>query len=325
MKKITGLFVLCALVLGLGVPAFASGYSTSVSYVGTASEEIVITVPASLTAGGASGQVTVSGAWPSYKTVFVTAPAAVELTNSMTGARKSADISFPGLAVSGSDEHHVSAAETISVSAPGNTIFGAWTGTFNYAVSVGTDVAQGATTANTSWKFHENLSGYETLFGTFDYDAQTGWEPFPETSTIGNETLSYHFWGFSITNLEGVPIFGPVQSVSEPYVFGYTPMEVLGVQPGWYLIDGEMLTAWLDGTPYGAENVTVDAAYIVANGLECTSAPTITIGEVNRADYPDGAEGDAEYQQVVDALENSDVIAWLRESAEVQAYVPPVQ
>ena len=313
MKKFTSLLVACALVLGLGAPAFASGYATSVSYVGTASEEIVITVPASLTAGGASGRVKVSGAWPSYKTVSVTAPASVTLTNSMTGAGKAAAINFPGLVASGSDETRVSAVETISVSAPGNTIFGAWTGTFNYTVSVGTSVAQGATMANTSWKFHEDLSDYETLFGTFDYDAQTGWEPFPETSTIGNETVSYHFWGFSVTNLNGVPIFGPVQSVNEPYVFGYTPMEVMGVQPGWYLIDGGMLTDWLEGR--------IEATDIVANGLTPTSAPTITIGEANRADYAD----DEAYQQVVDALGNSTVIAWLRENAEVQAYVPPVE
>lgn len=333
MKKLISMIVVCTLVLGLGVPALASGYSTTASYVGTAAEEITITVPASLIAGGDAGYVTVSGAWPANKVVSISAPSLVTLTNSLTTAEANAAIDFDGIALGGSDTGTVSTSEEISVATPipkgvenvmenAVVMFGAWTGTFNYMVSVDYSVETGATLANTSWQFREDLSGYEGIFGDFDFEEQTGWEPFPYTSTIGNDTLSYNFWGFSNTYLNGVPIFGPVQSISEERVFGYAPGGVAGVQSGWYIIDGEMLTAWLEETPYGSGNVEVTPEYIIANGITPTTAPTITIGEVNRGDYSDDAEGEAEYQAVVDALKKSEVINWLYKNAEVQAYVP---
>jgi len=305
MKKMISILLSMALAVGFSSVAMADSLTTEVSYTANGTETFRITVPERL-APGESGEVSLSGTWPSYKTVRISAPGAVTLTNSIDNAETDLAIDFAGIAQAGSNTTELSVSESVAVE-NFSAKFGVWTGAFDYTVDVTyAAVEPGASLSNTSWKFNETLTGYENVFGTFDFDAQTGWEEFPDDCTISNGTVSYNFWGFSITDLNGIKIFGPVQSISEPQVFGYTPAEVFGIQPGWYLIDGNMLTQYLNGL--------IGPEAIVAGGLVPSTAPVITITEPDPSDYA----SDAEYQEVVASLQNSAVIAWLRQNAAVQ-------
>ena len=134
MKKIASLFLALVMVCSLSVSAFAA-HSTTVTYTGTSTESYTLTVPASLTPG-ASGEVKANGTWASNRTLVVTAPSTVTLTNNIDGGTKTLDVTFEGINQAGSDTVSQTVTKNISVGNISNALFGTWTGTIVYNVSM---------------------------------------------------------------------------------------------------------------------------------------------------------------------------------------------
>lgn len=135
MKKFMSLVLAMVMVCSLCVTAFAAD-STTVTYVGTGTESYTVTVPASLAPGG-SGEVKVEGTWASNRKLSVSAPSSVTLTNSIDGGTKTLAVTFAGIAKTGDNTVAVSDTKTISVADISNALFGTWSGTISYTVSMG--------------------------------------------------------------------------------------------------------------------------------------------------------------------------------------------
>ena len=134
MKKIASLFLALVMVCSLSVSAFAA-HTTTVTYTGTSTESYTLTVPASLTPG-ASGEVKANGTWASNRTLVVTAPDTVTLTNDIDGGTKTLDVTFEGINQAGSDTVSQTVTKNISVANITNALFGTWSGTIVYNVSM---------------------------------------------------------------------------------------------------------------------------------------------------------------------------------------------
>ena len=139
MKKNKFVSLLLAMVMAasLAVPAFAETHSTTVTYTGTGVESYTVTVPATL-APGESGDVSVEGTWATNRKLTVTAPSTVTLTNSINSSdTKTLAVTFDGIAKTGDNTVGVSETKTITVADITDALFGTWTGTISYTVSMG--------------------------------------------------------------------------------------------------------------------------------------------------------------------------------------------
>ena len=140
MKRIFSLLLVIAMVLTIIPTSYAktSPYDegTLVRYHGQADELYTITVPALLLPGN-SGTVTLSGTWASDRVVSVTADEDVILTNSLKADdQKVLNVNFAGIEEQGSNTKSLTFSESVSVDAITNAIFGVWSGTFYYNVSI---------------------------------------------------------------------------------------------------------------------------------------------------------------------------------------------
>jgi predicted MPP superfamily phosphohydrolase len=107
---------------------------TQVIFIAENNEGYTITVPAKLNPGQ-SGPVTLSGSWPSNKTISVTAEKTVTLTNSILSSdQKVLDVTFLGISEAGDDTSAQTYTERVSVEAIEGALFGTWNGKFNYNV-----------------------------------------------------------------------------------------------------------------------------------------------------------------------------------------------
>lgn len=114
-------------------------YKTAVSYDGQGKEAYTVTVPASLTPGiipGSIGVVKVEGTWASNRKLCVSAPSTVTLTNSIDGGTKELGVMFQGIAKIGDNTAPISVKGNIFVNKITNALFGTWTGTITYTVSM---------------------------------------------------------------------------------------------------------------------------------------------------------------------------------------------
>ena len=136
MKKFASLLLAMVMAASLAVPAFAETQSTTVTYTGTGAESYTVTVPATLAPGG-SGEVKAQGTWASNRKLTVTAPSSVTLTNSIDSGTKTLAVTFAGIAKTGDNTVAVSDTKTISVAEISNALFGTWSGTISYTVSMG--------------------------------------------------------------------------------------------------------------------------------------------------------------------------------------------
>lgn len=237
MKKTICVLLVLTMVLVLGVPVAAQTYETEVTAVGTGIEEYVLVVPESLTAGGAAGVVSLTGTWPSNKTICVDVPDTLTLTNSITGAdEKTTNIVFDGIAQAGSNTDSIAVTENISVGGIENALFGTWSGSFTYTVTV-----KEYDLANTTWTLNETVSGYESVFGEF---MESDWIDFPANSTV-TVTYTDQTGGEAVDEILGLSRFyvaeAGVATLSSVYdgEFGvmYVPENNLGFPAGWYAGD----------------------------------------------------------------------------------------
>ena len=113
------------------------GKSTTVTYTGTGVESYTVTVPATL-APGESGDVSVSGTWASNRKLTVTAPNSVKLTNSIDPSNsKTLNVEFGGINKVGDNNVAVSDTKTLSIADITDALFGPWSGTISYTVTMG--------------------------------------------------------------------------------------------------------------------------------------------------------------------------------------------
>lgn len=150
MKKVLSLVLCLAMVFSLSVIAFAAettptgnyAAGTTVTYSEEATEAYSVTVPATLTPGGSSGTVSVAGKWASNRVVKVSAPTSVILKNSINESdTKDPAITFTAISKTGSNTVEITGEEAdaksdISVTAIYGALFGTWSGTINYTVSI---------------------------------------------------------------------------------------------------------------------------------------------------------------------------------------------
>ena len=140
MKKIISLALVACMLLSIIPMASATRdytQGTQVVYTSSGTESYTITVPALLAPGG-DGTVTLSGTWAENRVVTVTAESTVTLVNSINSAdEKVLNIIFPTMAKDGNNEEAKTYTQPISVAAmPADALFGTWSGTFYYNVSV---------------------------------------------------------------------------------------------------------------------------------------------------------------------------------------------
>lgn len=109
--------------------------STQVTYTGNGTESYTITVPATM-APGQSASVKVEGTWASNRKLTVTTGSSVTLKNSLDNSTKDVAITFPAFEVVGNNLTAVSKTQNIYL-ANMTGLFGTWSGSFNYTVSMG--------------------------------------------------------------------------------------------------------------------------------------------------------------------------------------------
>lgn len=114
-----------------------TGVGTQVIYDGKSTESYTITVPAQLTPG-AGGDVTLAGTWASDRVVTVTADKSVLMTNSLLNSDQQAlNVYFSDIVQVGNNVESIVRTERVSVEdMPSNILFGVWSGTFYYNVSI---------------------------------------------------------------------------------------------------------------------------------------------------------------------------------------------
>ena len=145
------------------------------------------------------------------------------------------------------------------------------------------------TLSGTKWQFNNELTYDESVFGTFDYENQTGWDDFGEGCYMTNGSVTLNIWGLTITDAFGFKVFGPVFPGDQPYTFVYLePNE--WYEAGWWIVPTEMSFKFLEGEIDDPEEFR---PYIYQ-----TIAPTIVFSNETSA-----------------AIEDTDFIAWMQTQA----------
>ena len=139
MKKLISITLALVMSISLYTSAFAETLgqdSTNVEYVGQASENYLLTVPASLSPSQ-SGNVKAEGTWASNRKLVVSAPNTVVLTNDInTNETKTLDVAFAGINRIGNDSASITETKAITVGEISNVLFGTWTGKIVYNASI---------------------------------------------------------------------------------------------------------------------------------------------------------------------------------------------
>ena len=168
-KKFVILFIFLLSIYVMFVSyASSESYGTEVEYIGNSTEEYYVEVPAKLNPGE-RGQVSLYGAWPVDKKVSIYADKTVTLTNKYNiFEKKTANVTFSGIDLFGSNTEEVSSLSYISVSdISDEVLFGTWSGKFNYNVEFNKVEMDG-------YNFYFPISSYESLFSiTYDEDKIT--------------------------------------------------------------------------------------------------------------------------------------------------------
>lgn len=152
MKKMLCMILALVMALSLTVPSLAAttetkgdgkALSTAVTYAAADTETWTVTVPETLTADGATGNVSATGYWNSKKILVVYASGTVTMTSKTYTDKYTATITMTGefapngnLAITGDNDSQSSGSATIKATFNGTKpLFGKdWTGTITYEV-----------------------------------------------------------------------------------------------------------------------------------------------------------------------------------------------
>ena len=148
MKKV--ICMLMALIMCMSICAYAANEtssSTHVEYIGsrepsgdgdsseTVGEYYEITVPALMNPGD-TDEVSVDGYWAANRKLTVTTDSKVTMTNSDDRSTRDLGVEFDSISESGSNIEQMHCTTDISVQAMDDVIFGLWSGTITYTISV---------------------------------------------------------------------------------------------------------------------------------------------------------------------------------------------
>ena len=160
-RKIASLVLALVMVFAFCISVFAGdtsntiteqttdGKGTSVvTYTGNAQQSYTVTVPATINVkaegDAASDTVSVSGEWASNFHLKVTCDDTVTLTNNLDQTTKNLIVRFAGIDKSGDNTKTVTDSKTITVDNITGALFGTWTGTLNYTVTLAKVAAEPA-------------------------------------------------------------------------------------------------------------------------------------------------------------------------------------
>lgn len=134
-KRFFSLFLSLVMVISLGSMAFAADYKTTVVGVGGGSESYTINVPSTLSVG-VNGTISASGTWSADKTLKISAPSTVTLSNGnidLTGT-----VICTGLSIAGNDYGTTVSGSTNILIECDSLIpaFGTYTGTMSYIITM---------------------------------------------------------------------------------------------------------------------------------------------------------------------------------------------
>lgn len=312
MRKIISLaLVACMAFSIIPVASATRDYSqgTEVTYVGQSSESYTITVPA-LMAPGDEGTVTLSGVWPSNRTVTVTADQTVTLVNSINSSdEKVLNVIFPTLAKDGNNEEAKTYTQPISVAAmPADALFGTWSGTFYYNVSVADAVKKPMFSmvhkpTNTVTKPQSTF----TIMGC-DIRSDLGHSP----SMDGGEIFSFPASGvyYAEVNDDNLQLKAQITRDFEAEFYGSfstanIDSSLLGITAG-ELCEYAVITTWPDGTGTSIEFTMEE--YEVSEGV-MLSIPCITYRYLDENGQPDGWSSGPYPIWVYDASRNTFTLA----------------
>lgn len=135
-KKICSLLMTVLLIFSMPLFSYTGlAVSTTVRYTSTADTYYELSVP-TVMSPGETASVLVTGTWDSKSLLEVSSDETVILVNNLDGEETALNISFSGISEYGSNTEEMNISEDISVESMSNAIFGTWTGTFDYSVSM---------------------------------------------------------------------------------------------------------------------------------------------------------------------------------------------
>ena len=226
MKKILSLTLAVLMVVSMVPTAFAAdmdyqngtdveytGSRTTVNADGTAihNAEYTITVPALLAPGG-SGTVNLEGYWPSDATVKVTAEEKVDMLNNITnGDKKELAVTFASIEKTGSNTAIVTASAPVSVANIANTLFGTWSGKFNYNV----DYVSGSGNTGNSGTTEPSDPALVPGEGQFVFTIDG-------KEYLADDGMNWGAWCQSEYNTEGFKVTGSQYIANDDYIYIYT-------------------------------------------------------------------------------------------------------
>ena len=273
MKKLKSCLFLTIIlgILSLLIISPVYGYD---QYIGDSST-YTVSVPAKLSPGE-TGQVSVEGYWPSYKTVLVTADNTVELKCNNRSVLL--NVNFAGIEGVGSDYLNT---YTKNISVEDFSVqFGTWTGTVNYYVDLVVDEEYLASrTIPTGGVYYTGLTDKQYRFANYDgyENMYVAGDLFPETVNVG-DVYVYQDWEYRYGY--AAPLVFNWYSLEYMGVDGYS---VLNVSPtGWSVVANR--NSENDGHYSGmlsyVNNVPVTNAMLMFGGIrystECASVGGIS-------------------------------------------------
>ncbi len=155
-------------------------------------------------------------------------------------------------------------------------------------IEVKPNVGKVTNLAGTTWKFKEYISGYDDVFGVFNYEEQSGYERYPNGTKVLTELGEYNISSLALTIIQDNVLLSTVGSVE--YFLDYIPENNLGAQKGWYAVTEEDTFKFLTGNYTSVEELL--------DMLIPIQTPTIKFSDETNS-----------------ALMNTKLIAWLYENA----------
>lgn len=172
MKKILSLALAGVMMFSALPMAYAAdvdvNIGTDVTVTGTQASEYEITVPATLQAGGAAGNVIATGTWKSSETLIVTTDDEVEVQNDETGATTMVPVVFEGINAAGNDLAAMSISKEISLE-KGDVLFGEWTGHIVYNVELDDGMVQ-FTIEGTAYQAEDDMTWTQWVNSKYNTD-----------------------------------------------------------------------------------------------------------------------------------------------------------
>lgn len=141
MKKISSMLLALILCCSTSLTAFAEEKTTIVTYTAPGIEQYEVTVPATLEPNSTT-TIDIEGTWASNRELVITTPETVTMVSNITGNEEVLDVTVSDadknvVVVGGSNRAEITSSAKLSVSSmPSDILFGTYTGTITYNISI---------------------------------------------------------------------------------------------------------------------------------------------------------------------------------------------